>query len=254
MNGVTEQSGTNSPAFNLPVDQAGAYQLFIEQDGCDYSSGIAYITPDKVECEVDGCGGLVFENFQFLEYFGLYGLSVNIRNNYGIPVTVTISSLNGYGTYEPASFNIPPSGLFAFNVNSFFTPHPGSYGGDDFVVISIAEIPCIKLIPISIAIPSSAKMMAEDTFVEEYADVASLKVTPNPASELVAVSYDVGTEYHKAESIRIFTMTGTMAAEIDLKANKGDLPLNISNFPAGTYIIALQADGRTVLHQKLIKK
>ena len=49
-------------------------------------------------------------------------------------------------------------------------------------------------------------------------------------------------------------MMGTMIAEIDLKANSGDLPLNISNFPAGTYIVTLQVDGKTVLHQKLIKK
>lgn len=253
VNGVIEDSGIDSPIFNLPVNQAGAYQLFIEQDSCDYSSGIAYITPDKVECEVDDCGGLI-PNLQLFEYLGEYGLSGTIRNNYGIAVTVTISSLNGYGTYDPASFNIPPSGLFPFSLNSFFTPHPGSYGGDDFVVISIAEIPCITLIPVSIVVPSSAKMMAEDTTLEEYGTIASLKVTPNPASELIAVSFDIGTEYHKAESVRIYTMTGTMAAEIDLKANKGDLPLNISNFPAGTYIVTLQADGRTVLHQKLIKK
>jgi len=49
-------------------------------------------------------------------------------------------------------------------------------------------------------------------------------------------------------------MLGTLVADIDLKANSDDLPLDISRFPAGTYIITLQADGNTVLHQKLVKK
>ena len=57
-----------------------------------------------------------------------------------------------------------------------------------------------------------------------------------------------------AESLKIYTMPGTLVADIDLKTNSDDLPLDISRFPAGTYIITLQADGNTVLHQKLVKK
>lgn len=36
--------------------------------------------------------------------------------------------------------------------------------------------------------------------------------------------------------------------------DSGSLPIDISGLPTGTYIITLQADGKTVLHQKLIKK
>jgi len=134
-----------------------------------------------------------------------------------------------------------------------FTPNPGFYGGDDYLVISIPEIPCMLLIPVHFPIESPFRMAAE---VLELTDnsKATLKATPNPSELLAVVSYDMGTEYKKAESLRIYTMLGTLITEIELTANNSNLPIDISRFPAGTYIITLQADGSTVLHQKLIKK
>src|SRR5690606_33030439 len=147
-------------------------------------------------------------------------------------------------------------GNHSFNSSPLiFTPNPGFNGGDDYIVISIPDMPCVRLFPRSFPPnpylnpePEPAKMMPKDT-----AD-AFLRVTPNPAGAMAAVSYGLGTEYQKAESLKIYTMLGTLVAEINLHTNNDDLPLDISRFPAGTYIITLQADGNTVLHQKLIKK
>src|SRR5690606_570818 len=110
---------------------------------------------------------------------------------------------------------------------------------------------CITLVPISFTSPSPYRLMQEDTATSER---AFLRVVPNPAGAMVAASYNLGTEYQKAESLKIYTMLGTLVTELDLKANSGDIPLDISRFPSGTYIISLQADGNTILHQKLVKK
>src|SRR5690606_4660184 len=127
--------------------------------------------------------------------------------NYPVPVTVTISSFNGYGTYTPGTITIPAYGNHSFNSSPLiFTPNPGFNGGDDYIVISIPDMPCVRLFPRSFPPnpylspePEPAKMMPKDT-----AD-ACLRVTPNPAGAMAAVSYGLGTEYQKAESLKIYT-------------------------------------------------
>src|SRR5690606_39970979 len=100
---------------------------------------------------------------------------------------------------------------------------------------------------------SAFKTMPKGTELLD-SSMATLKVTPNPSEVLAAVSYNLGTEYHKAESIKIYAIDGRLVAEIAVEEHFGTLALDISRFPSGTYIITLQADGNTVLHQKLIKK
>jgi len=169
-----------------------------------------------------------------------------------IPITVQIIRFTDFGTYPHHSVSTAPGRTYYFSP-LIFTPVVRFNDGDDYMVISIPETPCILLIRVHFAPASPFKLMPKTTELVDTTD-AVMKVTPNPASQLAAVSYDLGTEYQKAQSIRIYTLLGVLVTEIDLKANKGDLPLDISRFPAGTYLITLQADGTTVLHQKLIKK
>lgn len=251
VNGNVVASGSNSPVYDLAVNQAGTYQLYIENEGCEYESGIAYITPDLKECEVKKCN--VKHDFKKpeLKDDGTYAIFGFIDNPFAMPITVNLSSFNGFGTYNPSSVTIPPGGTYNFTP-LVFTPAPGFNGGNDFLVISIPEIPCITLVPVSFAPANPFKLMPKA--MEPASTDAILRVTPNPASQLAAISYDLGTEYQNAESIQIYTIVGTLVAEINLKTNHDNLPLDISQFPAGTYIVTLQADGETVLHQKLIKK
>src|SRR5690606_7216643 len=162
----------------------------------------------------------------------------------GVPMTITCSSFHGYAVYTPGSVTMPvgPTPLpptQTYNFSLTFTPNPGFTGGDDYLVISIPDIPCITLLPISFAPISPFKLILEDV---TSADKAFLRVTPNPSEVLAAASYDLATEYQKAESLKIYTMLITLLTKLDLKANRGDIPLDISRFPSGTYIISLQAD------------
>ena len=89
---------------------------------------------------------------------------------------------------------------------------------------------------------------------EPQTDQAELSVTPNPAEVLAVVSYNLGSQYSKAESLVVYTTEGRLVSTIKLNKNSDDVVLDTAKLPAGTYIISLQADGKTILHQKLIKK
>lgn len=253
---VVVQGGSGA-VEHLDILWEGAYQLVIGEGTCTYESGFAHITIDAEGCNPPPCEGLSYSIETIRRRGGVYEVYGHINNSYGIPVTVTFSSFNGYGTYTPGSVTIPFPGSYIFGP-LVFTPNPGFTGGDDFLVISIGNIPCTTLIPVHFPTPPAGpdpanRLAAGDLEITDNSG-AVLKVMPNPSEALAAVSYHLGTAYQKAESLRIYTILGTPVTEIDLKANSGDVPIDLSRFPAGTYIITLQADGQTILHQKLIKK
>lgn len=47
---------------------------------------------------------------------------------------------------------------------------------------------------------------------------------------------------------------GILIAEISLKSNTDTIMLDISRWASGIYIISIQADGKAILQQKLLKK
>lgn len=252
INDITVQGGTNGPVSNLTVNQPGAYQLYIENGICNYESGIAFISPNP---ELEGCE--IIDCDPKMELYGItydgggvYHLHGYIDNAFGFPITVTFTSLNGYGTYSPPSITIPASSTYTFPP-LIFTSNPGFYGGDDYLIISIPEIPCMTAVPVRF-VPEGGgyRMMME----EPQTDQAELSVTPNPAEVLAVVSYNLGSQYSQAENLVIYTAEGRRVSTIKLDKNSDDVVLDTAKLPVGTYIISLQADGKTVLHQKLIKK
>lgn len=254
VNGSIAESDTDSPVHDLVVDQPGTYQLALEQGDCRYESELTFISPDLESCRVRRCDRLQLriEGIDS-DGSGIYLIYGEISNPYAHPVTVTFSSFNGYGTYTPGSVTIPSGGTYYFPP-LMFTSTSGFYGGDDYLIISVAEIPpCMTLEPIHFPMtgPSSAKLIQE---IEADSNLASLKVTPNPSEVLAMASYTLGEEYQKAENLKVYTMSGRLVTTIDLDTNHDDVLLDISTWPSGTYIISLQADGKTILHQKLIKK
>lgn len=251
VNGNVVASGTSSQIFDLMVNESGTYQLYIEDGGCEYESGIAYITPNLEECNIKNC----HLRFDFKDpeptEDGTYTIDGYIINTYGFPITVNISSFNGFGTYSPSSVTIPPGGTYYFTPLTFI-PVPGFNGGDDYMVISVPEIPCLDLHRVHFKKLKSG-FTTQKTMVDQT-DEVFLNVTPNPAEVLTAVSYNIGDKYQNAESISVYTMSGSLISVVRLDKNSGDILFDTSSFPSGVYIISLQANGNTVLHQKLIKK
>lgn len=256
----------DSPVSDLTVNQPGTYQLIIEDEICRYESEPVYISPNQETleiCEISPCE--LDYSIDYLACSELYhechisGAFHNIISGNPL-ITITVSSFNGYGTYTPGNIIIPPTSssgpwyTYSHPFSLTFTPSPGFYGGDDYMVISIPGVPCVTLIPIHFPVTEPGYRMAPEALELTDSSKAMMKVTPNPSEVLAVASYNLGSEYGKADYLLIHNMSGILVARIDLSANSGDVLLDISRFPSGVYLISLQADGQTILHQKLIKK
>ncbi len=76
-------------------------------------------------------------------------------------------------------------------------------------------------------------------------NVTTLNVYPNPATDNVTFGFDV-TGTPAATNLMVFDATGRVVNTINgssLKTGKNEVSINVSNLPAGMYIVRLQGDG-----------
>lgn len=85
-----------------------------------------------------------------------------------------------------------------------------------------------------------------NSFTSEYNYNSNFKILPNPASDILIIKALVNN--NKIRSIKIFNQSG----KVILSTNYTD-KLDISNFPAGSYIIELSTD-KEVFFNKFIKQ
>ena len=256
VNGNNVQSGGLGPVGNLSVTQAGTYQLELNNEGCVYQSGPAYISPNPEKCYIPDCE-LRYSMKDPVYQNGEYWFDGFISNPNTYPLTITFSSFNGLGTYAPASITILPGGSYNL-LPLIFTPNPGVTIGTDYLVLQVVEQECMKLIPFKLnpraGKPSAATDSKQQQNGMQVSAEATLVAAPNPASTIAAVSYDLGTQFQTAQSLTVHTLNGSLLEKIPLTQPKATMALDVSRWSAGTYIISLYADGAAVMQQKLVKK
>lgn len=249
VNGTVIQGGSNMAVQNLPVSQAGTYQLVIKNDICTYKSDLMYVSPDMENCKVTPCRFKYALKDPIWSDDGTYHIYGSISNPYNVPMTVTISSLNGYGTFSPSSVTVPVGGTYNFNP-LIFTPNAGFTGGQDQIILQVAGQQCMTLHKIYYK-PYAMKMMDVETI---ETSLATMSVSPNPSVSIAVISYDLKEQYKQAQKLLVYNIHGVVLTSMDIKENKGEFILDVSSWSSGTYMIGLEADGKTVLQQKLIKK
>ena len=251
VNGNVALSGSNTSVQNLPVNQAGTYQLILQNDGCIYESGIAYVSPNPESCQIEPCELKVVlkEDVHIVE--GNYHKYGSVFNPNAYPITVSISSFGGYGIYTPSTITIPAGGNYNFNP-LVFTPNPGFNGGDDHIVFQIVGQDCMTLY--RVRYPSLYGGTSVSSSTGNDLNVPYLTVSPNPASTLVAISYDISRDYKQAEEIRIYDLNGKLLTHIPLENAVGQVAVDVSAWQSSTYIVSLHANGERILQQKLIVK
>lgn len=243
INGGTSQSGSNTFIPDQPVTIAGYYQLDITQQGCTFSSRTPNITAGK-DCDTKPCkieGGI--RSIKPIKG-GVYELSIYLNNPYSFPITVNLSSQNGYGTYSPATVTLNPgvNTIFPFY---FYTNSSYYQGAADGLVIQMPD--CVSVIKLQF--PKELYPKAATEIIEPQ-----LVLSPNPAYETTTAHYNVGTEYQKAQSISVYDVLGVQRAKQVVTDRKGEVIINVSHLTPGTYIVNLEADGKPLVQQKLIKK
>lgn len=251
--GASIQNGTNTFINQLDlIYSPGTYRLRIDQNApglhCEYYSGTMNYYPGKncgieTQCNFD----VKIESFKWDgDHYNVHG---TIYNAGSLPVMLDISSLNGYGTYFPSMITIPAGGTYDMNVNPLmFYPNANFPGGTD-AILFFGQDDC-KFVAEPQVIGKS--ISGKTGSAPSLTTASSLKLMPNPAKEIVKVSYNTGNEKLLATQIKVFDTMGNIKFQKELKAASGEVNVDISNWLQSTYIVIVQA-GEKSLQGKLIK-
>lgn len=246
VDGNTVQSGNNTFVHTQPINAMGDYRLEIDYSTCTFGSGTMNVTPAYPACPSNPCqisvrmikAGYVQNGF-------IYQLL--IHNTAATAVTMHLSSQNNLGVFSPTTATLNPGFnaiMVEFYLNANYQP-----GAQDVFVIQIAGC--------HIQVPTQNFGLLNKSLAGTTAIAASLPqliLTPNPATENTAAHFDIGSEYIKAQNLVIYDLLGMQRAKFKLSGSTGALNVYVGNLVPGTYLISLEADGKRIAEQKLIKK
>ena len=239
VNTMVAQAGSNTFIPNQPVTTGGSYQLFINQDGCLYGSNMPEIHFDIHNCPQEPCGFKPM--YKLVDIIpGGFLFSFHLENPTGSPVAINLNSYYGYGTFAPSVFVLNPGPntfVAEFYVNGTYSP-----GVQDLFIVSGPN--CMDIMEIKLP----------ETEWGALVQPASLVVSPNPARDVATVMFSTGTEYDNAQSITVYDIMGMQRYHERVGGKEGSVTFDVSQFIPGTYIITLEADGKRIATEKLIKK
>ncbi|WP_106915224.1 PKD domain-containing protein [Chryseobacterium aurantiacum] len=246
--GTSIQSGLNDVIHPLYFGALGTYNLQIGHFGCTFKSGPMNYFPGK-ECGIETECRLSAEIVSFKWDGDHYNVHGSIFNGGNQPVTLTVSSLNGYGTYFPSMITIPAGGTYDMNANPMvFYPNANFPGGNDDILF-MGQEDCKFVAQVGV-IGKDAPTRTER--VVGVTSASSLKIMPNPAKEKVKISYNTGNEKMLAKQVTVFDAMGNIKFRKEVKASSGEVDVEVSDWLQGVYIVIVQT-GDTSLQGKLIK-
>jgi hypothetical protein len=100
------------------------------------------------------------------------------------------------------------------------------------------------------ALPGSGCDTLTEIQTVAQAHPAFATVTPNPASDHGEIIYYTGSNtYNQAE---LYDITGRLLWSADISGSAGNIPMNLSSFPAGVYMVKFTAGGQPLMSAKLV--
>lgn len=240
------QSGNNDFIYPLYINAPGTYQLQIDHLGCQFTSGTMNYYPGK-ECGFETDCKLE-TSIKGMKWVGdHYAVTGTLHNMGSQPISLTVSSLNGYGSYIPSIITIPAGGVYDMNANPLAFYPNSSFQGTDEILFSneTCKFTTKATDPDWMGMRSAGRSVIA-------ASVSSLKMIPNPAKEKVKISYNTGSEKLLAKQITVFDAMGNVKFRKELKAASGEVDVEVTSWLQGVYIVIVQT-GDTSLQGKLIK-
>lgn len=244
--GNSIQSGNNDYIYPLYIGAAGTYQLQIDHLGCQFTSGTMNYYPGKecgyeTECKLEAS----IKDMKWVgDHYNVYGV---IYNGGSQPISLTVSSLNGFGIYLPSIITIPAGGVYDMNANPLaFYPNSNFQGADEILFSNeTCKFTTKAVDPNWMGMKNAGRSVAATS-------VSSLKMTPNPAKEKVKISYNTGNEKLLAKQVTVFDAMGNVKFRKELKTASGEVDVEVTSWLQGVYIVIVQT-GDTSLKGKLIK-
>jgi len=239
-NGVTTQIGNNGFIPNQPINSGGIYQLILTQQGCTYYSNMPNIIIDPRKCKISGCSMKI--DFRYIEKIeGGIRYYVTIGNGTGIAQTIHLSSGNGYGTFVPATHPIS-TGTTSFYVDFYVNGNYSPGVIDDFI---ISGTNCTSTFP--------TKLDGAGSIPHGFT-TPSMVLSPNPTTDITTVTYNIGSSNENAQYLVVYDILGVQRYKQKISDRQAEVTLEIAHLAQGTYLISLEADGKRIATEKLIKK
>lgn len=240
------QGANNDFIYPLYISALGTYQLQINHFGCQYTSGTMNYFPGK-ECGIETDCKLE-DKITSIKWDGdHYNVHGEIYNAGSQPISLTVSSIQGLGSYIPSIITIPAGGVYDMNANPLAFYPNANFQGVDEILFSNETCKFITKIEDPNWIGSIKTKKGVST-----TSISSLKMIPNPAKENVKISYNTGDEKLLAKQVTVFDAMGNIKFRKELKAASGEVDVEVSNWLQGVYIVIVQT-GDTSLQGKLIK-
>ena len=244
-NGDHDSSGMHTFPQPYQLTDSGTYNLELENVTCSTTSAPLYYT--QIECPKCPIKEIGVKEIKINETkFCSFNLVLSINSSLPYDIQTTITSPNNQVLLNPSGFTLLPGG------NSYsFTVIPISTftGGIVHLVLNgftIEGKPCA--LDFEVTLPSclgseiSKKALGIST--EPF-----LTLVPNPAHDDVVLEYK---RMGQNISASVYDLTGRLMNNVFLAGGNGFMSVNISNYPAGVYVVVVQDEFGILIQQKLI--
>lgn len=233
------QSGNNTVIPNQIIQTGGIYSLSVTQNGCTFVSNKPNIAINSNNCAQKACNFKV--NYLLKEKIpGGLRYQVTITNSSG-PQMIYLTSFNGYGTFSPAVHTII-NGTNNFMVDFFVNANYAPGVTDQFVATGDS---CATLVTIKL----------ENAGINRNGlEAPSLVLSPNPTTDITYATYNIGTSNENAQYLIVYDLLGVQRYKQKISDRQAEVALEINHLAQGTYLISLEADGKRITTEKLIKK
>lgn len=232
-------SGNNSIIPNQLLNGGGIYSLSVTQNGCTFVSNKPNITINSTNCSQKDCSfKIIFTLINRIQ--GGLRYRVDITNPTGAQL-IYLSSLNGYGNFSPAVHTIT-NGTNTFIVDFYVNSTYSSGVIDQFVATG-------DFCASKVSIKLDGAIMSLNGL-----EIPSLALSPNPTADITYATYNIGTSNENAQYLVVYDLLGVQRYKQKISERKAEVVLDINHLGKGTYLISLEADGKRIATEKLIKK
>lgn len=253
-NDAVNFGGVDSAVEDYSITSSGDYQLHLYNGYCEKMSEKMNVIMAE-EC-VD-CDKLKYDivavtpkiDIQTGECY--WEVKLFVDNEYNADMFLTFTTDYTVGIFSPSTI---------FAAANSITPHiislypTGAFTGGTTISVEInTTLPEGNLCTdhLEFNVPQLCVTRKEQNLSEDSTE-GFMKLIPNPATNLTAVHYSVGSSSFTNCSLNLCDMTGRPLKTIKIDAASGDVAMDISGLSAGCYIVTLKSDAQILQHQKLI--
>ena len=257
-NGSVALSGAFTPMSPYVLNSAGAYQWSLDNGLCPQTSDTMEVTDTVcVTCQQDPPTiSIACESGNPASY------SLTITYTSTMPVGTTYTIGTDIGPIDPFSGTL--SGASApYTLTLTFTtlllPPP-----DSVTVETIFTEPdgtkCVSKERVFLVDTcrwiderqSAGTDTAQHNVNKPITSATAMLVYPNPASGVVTVSYDYGSDSYNNRSLSIYDALGRKKDFTTVQDVHGNWTVNTKDWTSGVYIIRMEADGQVLHTQRLV--